>query len=360
MFVAHAAGYNAPVTIAAREWPLKTWMRLLPAILLLFLLTACQEESPAPAAAPSPPPGATAPAEAPAPAIAGGATATAIVLASPTPIPPTPTPSEPLAALVNGEPVFLAAYERELARYEQGQLELGLEPGASGPDYRRQVLDNLVDQALIAQAAAADNIVVTVDDVQQRLDELRQEAGDEAAFLAWLEANQFGEEEFRAALAGEMLAEHVKERVTADVPFAVPQVHARYLQVDDAALAASLRDQIVAGADFGALAQQYSLDRQTGGNGGDLGWFPRQTLLVTAVEEAAFALGPGEVSEVIALPAAANGGTDTYYMLQVLEREEARALTPQQRAVLLQEAFESWLSSLRERAQITLLVDAGG
>jgi parvulin-like peptidyl-prolyl isomerase len=334
-------------------------MRVLLVILFTVALVACQEDE----AAPDSP---TLPAivedagtvdEAPVESDSDAPAATPLVEPSPTPIPPTPTPMAPLAALVNGQPVFLADYENELARYEQGQAELGLSPGAEDDGYKALVLENLVEQELIRQAAADAGINVTTEMVDEQLDLLRQEAGGEESLGAWLEANQFSLEEFREAVATDMLVEQVKTTITADVPFAVPQVHARYLQVEDADLAASLREQVLGGADFATLAQQHSLDRQTAVAGGDLGWFPEGTLLVPSVEAAAFALAPGEVSEVIAVDNGA--GSLTYYLLQLLEREEARALTPQQRAQLLQEAFETWLAAVRAGAEVERFVEAG-
>ena len=63
----------------------------------------------------------------------------------PTPIPPTPTPQ--LAALVNGQPIFLADFEKELARFELAQAELGIEIGGE-EDYRHLVLDALIEREL--------------------------------------------------------------------------------------------------------------------------------------------------------------------------------------------------------------------
>lgn len=270
----------------------------------------------------------------------------------PTAVPPSPTPTEPMAALVNGQPIFLAAYERELARYEQAQTELGTAPDTG---YRTLVLDVLIEQALIAQAAASQNITITPQAVDAKLAELENEAGESGNFAAWLEANQWTREEFKTALATEMLVGEMVTAVTADIPTAVEQVNARYLQVDDLVLAESLRQQIRNGSDFGELANQHSLDRITAANGGDLDYFARGSLLVTPVEAAAFALSPGQVSEVIT--ATNEDGAPTYYLVELIDRDPQRPLSADMRYTMLQQAFESWLDGLWQNADIIRLID---
>ena len=320
---------------------------LLLGLALALLLAACGGDAPAD------PPGDTAvsqPDAAPAAAPLPPAPATAV---PPTPIPPTPTPQ--LAALVNGQPVLLADYEKELARYEQAQAELGVAAGEGAADYRAIVLDALIERELIAQAAAVQGVAVAPAAVDARLADLRAIVGEEADFAAWLARNQWTEAEFRAALAVEMLTEQMVVAITADVPYDAEQARARYLQVDDPALAASLLEQMRAGADFAALAQQHSLDRVTAQNGGDLGFFARGSLLVPEVETAAFSLQPDQVSEVIAAPNPATGQT-TYYLVQLIERDPNRALTADLRYQLLQAAFESWLAAQWSQATITRFV----
>lgn len=279
-----------------------------------------------------------------------------------TAIPPTPTPTEPLAATVNGDPIYLSTFEEMLARYQQGQaLMMAENPEAqSDEEQRRLVLEMLIERSLIEQAAAANGIAITPEMIEQQMAELRQvaaEAGGEGSFEAWLTANNWTEESFREALAFEMLTERVSATVTADVPQAVKQVHARYLQVDDPALAESLLEQVEDGADFGALAQQHSLDRATGEQGGDLGYFPAGTLLVPEIEEAAFALEPGEVSDVIT--GTVGDGEPTYYLVQVVDVDPQRPLSPDLRAMLLQERFETWLAERMSQAEIVRYIEDG-
>jgi parvulin-like peptidyl-prolyl isomerase len=259
--------------------------------------------------------------------------------------------------LVNDQPIYLSTYEKELARYEQAQLELGLASSEDEPiNHREVVLNALIEQALIAQAAEAQGISVTPEMVTQKMTELREAAGGVDNFAAWLEANQWTEDEFGQALAAEMLTEQVVATVTADVPQAVEQVRARYIQLDDPALAQSLLEQIRSGSDFALLAGQNSLDQVTAQNGGDLGYFARGSLLVPEVETAAFALQPGEVSDIIPVTA---GDQTTYYLVQLVERDPNRPLTADLRYNLLQQAFESWLAGQWSGARIERFVSTG-
>ena len=323
-------------------------------LLLSVIVVACNED-PLPTAAPTFSASEITPTAAPAEEDTTLPTATATEIA-PTAIPPTATPSEPLAATVNGQPITLADYEKELARYEQAQVELGISPGDGAPNYRGIVLDALIETELIAQAAAAMGLVVTSEMIDTRLLELEEASGGPDNFAAWLETNQWSAEEFREALATEMLTEETVARVTADVPSTAAQVSARYLQVDDPELAQSLLDQARAGADFATLARDYSLDRITGENGGDLGYFARGSLLVPEIEDAAFNMQPGEISEVIAGTKADGSGT-TYYIIQVANKDPQRELAADLRFTMLQQSFEKWLAEQWVQAEVIRMVD---
>lgn len=257
---------------------------------------------------------------------------------------------------MNGQPILLQDYERELARYELGQAELGLTPEPAGGGYRPEVLNALIDRELMRQAAAVQGISITADEVEQRIDRVRESAQESGGLDSWLNDNSYSLEEFSHALAGEMLVEALVEVITADVPQASEQVHARYLQVDDPALGASLLERLNAGEDFSQLAAQYSRDQVTASSGGDLGFFARGSLLVPEVEEAAFALPVGEYSDLIAVTGASDGRT-IYYLIQVIDRDPERLLNTDLRYRLLQERFDEWLAVQREQAIITPLFD---
>ncbi len=73
--------------------------------------------------------------------------------ASPTPLPPTATPI-PLAARVNGEAIPLAAFQTSLAQLQKADADL--KKTVLEADERKQALDDLIDQALLAQQAKTD------------------------------------------------------------------------------------------------------------------------------------------------------------------------------------------------------------
>ncbi|MBK8988546.1 MAG: SurA N-terminal domain-containing protein [Chloroflexi bacterium] len=316
--------------------------------LMALLLVACGQDD----ATPMPTSLPTAVTENPSVAAVSSET---VPLAAPadTAVPPTPTPSAPLAATVNGAPLYLSDYEEELARYEQAQAQTGLT--GDNADYRDTVLQVLIERLLILQAAEAAGIVVSPEMVDNKLAELRASARGDDNFSAWLEANRWTEAQFREALMAEMVAGLMRDQVTADVPRVAEQVNARYLQVDDAALAQELWQRAKNGDDFAFLARQNSLDRVTGELGGELGFFARGWLWVPQVEEAAFALQPGEVSDVITVTG--EDGRQTFYLVQAIAREPQRALDSNVLYTLLLADFEAWLADLRQQADIVLLVN---
>ncbi len=72
-------------------------------------------------------------------------------------------------------------------------------------------------------------------------------------------------------------------------------MHARHILVDNEADAKKIIAELKKGADFAALAKQYSKDPGAAQQGGDLGFFKKDDM-VPEFADAAFALKPGQVS----------------------------------------------------------------
>ncbi|MEK7785362.1 MAG: peptidylprolyl isomerase [Chloroflexota bacterium] len=270
----------------------------------------------------------------PTPVIAGAT-------ASPT-LEPTAT-QLPRAASVNGQPIYQTDYEAEVARFEAGVASLGRDLAQEG-DYQARVLDALIDKSLILQAAAEAGLTVSDAEVQAAYDKAVFERGGQEAFDAWLAANYYTAEQFRAELRDGILTSAIQSQIVNSVPPEMEQVHARHILLATADEANQTLAELAAGADFATLAVARSLDQSSRINGGDLGWFPPDGLTVQEVADAAFALQPGEISGVIQSQLG-------FHIIQTLERGP-HPLSPTAKALLQQQALDAWRAGLRTKAVI--------
>lgn len=243
----------------------------------------------------------------------------------------------PIVARVNDQVITLEAYERMLHRFQQ-------QPMANPARLPMLVLDTMVQQILIDQSAAANQVVVLDEAVDQELQGLMESAGGEQQWQQWLTDNAYTQEELRQALHSTLLTNQMRDRITSDLNGSVSQVHARHIVVPTQAEAEALLVRLRAGEDFAALAAANSFDTSTNNNGGDLGWFAQEQLLEPALARVAFELEPGQ----IAGPVQTSLG---YHVIQTIERG-VRPLEPAARAQLAQSRFERWLTSLVAGADV--------
>jgi len=321
---------------------------VLAALLLSTAMVACAappspSTAPPPTATPVPPDAPTTPPESAEP------TATSV--------PASPTPEPALAARVNGEPIYLADYERELERYKSSLQAQGVDPNSQeGQDKIAQargwILNMMIEQVLTEQAAKKAGVSVSDAEVEQYMQDMIAESGGEEAFRAklqeWGETYEHAKQEVRAQLIGMQMT----QRVVSEVPDSAEQVHARHILVDTKEEAQRIHSQLEAGADFATLARAHSLDKSTREHGGDLGYFPRGILVSQEVEEAAFSLQPGQFSGVISSPLG-------FHIVQVVEREPDRAVAAENLQLLREKAVQDWVEKLWAQADVQRFVEAG-
>jgi len=251
---------------------------------------------------------------------------------------------------------------------------------------RRETLDLLIDQEVAWQAAEKAGVLATGAEVDDAVAAMRAGFKSGEAFATKLRIEGYTEASYREHLRRLVSAKKYLDRVAAAAPpvddeairgfytanpekFRLPElVHARHILVkvdpaagDEARRAAreklaDIRAEILAGGDFAALARRYSADASAE-RGGDLGFFPRGRM-VKPFEDVAFALGPGEVSDVVETPFG-------LHVIQVVARRAAGAVSEAAAreqirahlgAVKAREAVESELRHLRAAATIKVLV----
>jgi peptidyl-prolyl cis-trans isomerase C len=267
-------------------------------------------------------------------------TATATpALPTQTPVPPTPTPP-PLAATVNGEWITEAEFQAEVDRYRAAQAALGNEVSADDAD--QVVLDDMIAQVLLSQAARADGFEITEADLQSRLDALASDVGGADTLAAWQSEHGYTTDSFHFALKRATEAAWMRDKIITAVPGIADQVHARQILLYNEDTARKVADQLEAGTNFDDLAVLY--DPNTGG---ELGWFPRGYLLEPALEEAAFSLEAGQHSGVITSEVG-------YHILLVVERDAQHPLSPDAYLVMKEKALGDWLTQKRTESEIVL------
>lgn len=234
-----------------------------------------------------------------------------------------------LVARVNGEPItrdeFQAALERRRAG-TQATDETAL---------ANQVLDTLIEQRLIRQAAANAGISVTDAEVQAEIDALRSSVGTDDGWQSFLDMNNYTEATLFNAQRDSILTQRMLAQIMAPLMGDVEQVRARHILVSSEAEANAVLERLRNGEDFQTLAAEVSIDQTTRDQGGDLGWFTVDELLDRRLAEVAFEIDQG----AIAGPVVTRIG---YHIIQTVDRA-ARPIESERMALLVESLYNRWL-----------------
>ena len=213
------------------------------------------------------------------------------------------------------------------------------------PELRNRILDGLINEKLILAEAIEDSVVVSNDEVTDRLDRqikmLAQQAGSEQRLeeLYNMPISRM-KRDFRDLIRNQLLVEKIRQTRQASITVtrreveeffdahkdSLPTIPKEYElshifmkpKPDSSVVQAvykkalTVLDSIKAGGDFADFAKRYSSDPGSARGGGDLGWF-RRGVFEKEFEEAAFALKDSEISHPIKT-------TYGYHIIQLIER----------------------------------------
>ncbi len=256
-----------------------------------------------------------------------------------TPVPPTATPP-PSVAFVNGEYITAAEFQAELGRYKSAQTALGV--SVSDEEANRIILEDLIAQVLLAQAAREADFILTGSDLKSRMNTLAESIGGAEALSAWQAAHGYDDTSFQIALQRSIEAAWMRDKIIANVPTAVEQIHVRQILTYNEENARAALEELKAGADFDELAARY--DSITFG---ELGWVPRGYLLDARADEVVFALQAGAYSDVVATDAG-------FHIFKAIERGE-HPLAPDALLTVQEQALKNWVADQRAKGNIVLV-----
>lgn len=235
----------------------------------------------------------------------------------------------------------------------------------------KPVLEQMINEMLIEQRAEDQKVKVEPEEIDVKIDEIKERFPSEEAFVQQLAASGMTIEELRQQFESQILMEKLilKEAIVTEKEIKdyfeenkdrfdkSEQIRASHILVSTEEEANEILSQLRAGADFATLAKEKSIDPATKDTGGDLGFFSRGKM-TPAFEEAAFALGVGEISEVVKTPYG-------YHIIQLeekkpaykatleLAREEIKETLAQQKVWTKRSTF---LEDLKEEAKIEIIL----
>jgi len=287
-------------------------------------------------------------------------------------------------ALVNGVAITEAALRDESETlYPSNSAHGGMRPEKLKA-VRAQALEELTVQELVYQQAEKTHTVVPIAAARTELDRLERQYGAQEFHRA-LQAGGVTRQQYLKNLQRRMTLERMNQQRVVDpsrvavetlrdyyrhnLPkFIRPEaVHARLILIyvdapapaEDVAKAKEkiemIYQQLTAGKDFGALAEQYSDDFYRV-KGGDLGWVHRGRL-EPDYEKVAFELPVGTFSKPFRT-------AEGFSLLKVEERQSAQQMKLEDIQPVLKAQFEqkkaeelrlAWISELKKDARIQIL-----
>ncbi len=283
-----------------------------------------------------------------------------------------------VAARVNGEVIKLTELDSQVDQLMEQYPDMFEGPDGEGRllDFKQRLLDNLINNVLIRQAADDEGISVSSSEVDEQIEELKAGFPTDEDFEAALESAGMDSDSLEEQLRDQLVLERLLEKLTSEIEITDEKideyyagnqmqftqeaaVHARHILFaeEDKALAEEVLAELRAGGDFAAAATRDSIDTVSAAEGGDLGW-PTMPY-VAEFQEAADALEIGEISDLVQT-------TFGYHIIEVLERrdESVQSLEDvkgQIEEILIQQAnadaYQIYLDDIRTDAEIEILVE---
>jgi len=229
-------------------------------------------------------------------------------------------PETTIVAKVDGEEITKAEFDKVFEIFKT-QVELENDPSIWDKQYegrkyidlaKERVLDQMISDKVQLNKAKEMGITVSDEEIDTEVDKWKKLFNSDEKYIEFLTSLNIDEEYFRDNLKKDLIKNKMMEELTRNVEITDEEladyygrhinefyrVKASHILLDTEEEAQKILERVKAGEDFNALAKEYSTDPSAKDNSGSLGYF-RQGQMVEPFEKAAFALKPGEISDIV-------------------------------------------------------------
>jgi parvulin-like peptidyl-prolyl isomerase len=234
---------------------------------------------------------------------------------------------------------------------------------AAGAD-PMSALTNITQEMILKKEAEAAGLEISPEAVENKLIEMatgEDEPITQSEFKEWFKQlindSRLSDDEYRDIVATQLIAEFFYEVISNATPTTAEQVHLHIILTDTEEQAEETRARWAAGESFADLAREVSLEALSREEGGDYGWIPRGVAFESRLDEDAFNLDIGVVSEPI--PYYDTSATDpsspsyvNYYLIMVSEKSDSREVDEEYIDTVYSNAFDDWLSQTYSQHEI--------
>ncbi len=225
-----------------------------------------------------------------------------------------------IVAVVDGENITKAEFDKIFEIFKT-QVELNQDSSIWDKEYegkkyidlaKEQVLDQMIGDRVQLRKANELGIAVSDEEVNAEVDKWKKLFNSDEKYIEFLTTLKMEEAYFKDNLKKDLMINKMKEKLTQSVEITDTEladyynshmnlfykVKASHILLDTEEEAKKILERVKAGEDFNALAKEFSTDPSAKENSGSLGYF-RHGEMVEPFEQAAFALKPGEVSDLV-------------------------------------------------------------
>ena len=278
-------------------------------------------------------------------------------------------------AIVNGSVITRTDFDAEISRVRQQFRSMG-QPLSSIrlSEIKKEVLENLIGRELLYQTSQKKGIKVDEAAINEQLTALKKRFPSEPEFNKALSEMNLSEAAIKSQLERNMaIKEFVDKEFVQKITISDKESKAYYesnpdlfkqpeqvqashilIKIDPQADASQkaearkkiekIRKRLQKGEDFAALAKEFS-QCPSNAKGGDLGYF-RRGQMVPPFEQAAFALKPGTISDIVETKFG-------YHLIKVIDKKSESTIPYKD----VKERLEQHLKQEKIQKEITLYVE---